>query len=68
MAVANIKREVSLGDCDVMKWWTLMATDVVAQVAFGEESYLLEIGEVSNLLNILYNSQEAELLCLFSLN
>lgn len=47
LAVANIKREAELGECDVMKWWTLMATDVVAQVAFGEDSRLLEAGQVS---------------------
>ncbi|KIX09299.1 uncharacterized protein Z518_00378 [Rhinocladiella mackenziei CBS 650.93] len=28
--------------CDVMKWWTLMATDVIAKVAFRDESRLLE--------------------------
>ncbi|KAK5699217.1 hypothetical protein LTR17_023424 [Elasticomyces elasticus] len=50
LAVENIKREASLGDCDMMKWWTLMATDVIAQVAFGEESRLLETGEASILL------------------
>lgn len=68
LAVANIKREASLGNCDVMKWWTLMATDVVAQVAFGEESHLLESGEASTLLNILYGLQDGEPICLFSLN
>lgn len=55
LAVANIKREASLGDCDLMKWWTLMATDVVAQVAFGEESLLLEAGEVSHFLDGLWS-------------
>ncbi len=47
LAVAKIKREASLGECDVMKWWTLMATDVIAQVAFGEKFHLLEAGEAS---------------------
>ncbi|KAK5675886.1 hypothetical protein LTS10_011618 [Elasticomyces elasticus] len=53
LAVENIKREASLGDCDMMKWWSLMATDVIAQVAFGEESRLLETGEASKLLQSL---------------
>lgn len=47
LAVAKIKEEASRGPCDMMKWWTLMTTDVVARVAFGEESRLLETGEVS---------------------
>lgn len=47
LAVSQIKAEAGRGVCDVMKWWTLMATDVVAQFAFGEDSHLLESGEVS---------------------
>ncbi|KAK5707397.1 hypothetical protein LTR17_020740 [Elasticomyces elasticus] len=31
LAVENIRREAGLDDCDMMKWWTLMATDVIAQ-------------------------------------
>lgn len=49
LAVSHIKGEVSQGNCDMMKWWTLMTTDVIAQVAFGEESRLLEAGQVSYL-------------------
>ncbi|ORY08809.1 cytochrome P450 [Clohesyomyces aquaticus] len=29
---------------DVMKWWALMATDVIARLAFGESFHMLEIG------------------------
>ncbi len=47
LAVSKMKEETSRGDCDVMKWWTLMATDVISQVAFGDESRLLEAGQVS---------------------
>jgi cytochrome P450 len=46
LAVSRMQEEASRGDCDVMKWWTLMATDVIAQVAFGDESKLLEAGKV----------------------
>jgi cytochrome P450 len=47
LAVSKMKAEADRGgDCDVMKWWTLMATDVISQVAFGEESRLLEAGQV----------------------
>lgn len=47
LAISKIKEEVTQGDCDVMKWWTLMTTDVVAQVAFGDKSCLLESGQVN---------------------
>jgi cytochrome P450 len=46
LAVSRMKEEVSQGDCDVMKWWTLMTTDVIARVAFGDDSCLLEAGQV----------------------
>lgn len=48
LAVGKIKQEASQGDCDMMKWWTLMTTDVISQVAFGEDSRLLESGRVSD--------------------
>lgn len=47
LAVSKIKEEAGRGPCDAMKWWTLMTTDVIAQVAFGEDSGLLEAGQVS---------------------
>lgn len=46
LAVSKMKEEASKGPCDVMKWWTFMTTDVIARVAFGEESCLLEAGQV----------------------
>lgn len=48
LAVSKMKEEASRGPCDIMKWWTLMTTDVIARVAFGDESSLLEAGQVSN--------------------
>ena len=35
---------------DVMKWWTLMATDVITQLSFGESFEMLEQGKVRNLI------------------
>lgn len=49
LAVAKIKEEASHGVCDVMKWWTLMTSDVIMEVAFGEKAGLIEAGEVSPL-------------------
>ena len=47
LAVTKINEEASRGTCDVMKWWTLMTSDVIMEVAFGEKAGLLETGEVS---------------------
>jgi len=32
---------------DVLKWWTFMATDVIAHVSFGESFHMIETGKVS---------------------
>ncbi|KAJ0418319.1 sterigmatocystin biosynthesis P450 monooxygenase [Aspergillus carlsbadensis] len=45
LAVQQIKKEAASGDSDILKWWTLMATDVTAQVAFGKASKMLESGK-----------------------
>ncbi|KPI35283.1 putative sterigmatocystin biosynthesis monooxygenase STCB [Cyphellophora attinorum] len=46
LAVSRIKEEAATGnDCDILKWWTLMALDVTAQVAFGKRSTMLEAGK-----------------------
>ena len=47
LAVTKINEEASRGNCDIMKWWTLMTSDVIMEVAFGEKAGLLEAGEVS---------------------
>ena len=31
---------------DILKWWTLMATDVITQLSFGESFEMLEQGKV----------------------
>lgn len=46
-AVERIKTDALNGKADVLKWWTLMTTDVVAQLSFGESFNMLELGEVS---------------------
>jgi hypothetical protein len=37
---------------DVLKWWTLMATDVITHLSFGESFGMLEQGKVSPLYQI----------------
>ncbi|KAL3594392.1 hypothetical protein FPOAC2_08705 [Fusarium poae] len=45
LAVQKIKND-ALGDgADVFKWWTLMATDVIAHLSFGESFHMLEQGK-----------------------
>jgi cytochrome P450 len=47
LAMSKISADVSKGNCDVMKWWTLMTSDVISHVAVGDVPCLLEAGEVS---------------------
>ncbi|KAK4095852.1 cytochrome P450 [Parathielavia hyrcaniae] len=44
-AISKIKQEASVGDADVLRWWTLMATDVVTHLCFGESFRMLELGK-----------------------
>lgn len=46
-AVNNIKRDTQGAGADVFKWWTLMATDVIAHLSFGESFRMLELGKVT---------------------
>lgn len=47
LAVQKIKEDAQNGGADVFKWWTLMATDVIAELSFGESFRMLELGKVS---------------------
>lgn len=46
LAVSRIKEDAIAGEADIMKWWTLMATDVIAHLAFGESFDMLKLGKV----------------------
>ena len=46
ITASKIKAEALNGDADVMKWWTLMTTDVVATLSFGDDFKALATGEV----------------------
>lgn len=49
MAVNKIREEYERdGSADVLKWWTLMTTDVIAHLSFGESFGGLELGKVSS--------------------
>lgn len=48
LAVNRILGEAGAeGEADILKWWTLMATDVIAHLSFGESFRMLELGRVS---------------------
>ncbi|KAI0121149.1 cytochrome P450, partial [Xylariales sp. AK1849] len=45
LAVSKIKADAEGGVADVMKWWTLMATDVIAHLSFGESFDMVGLGQ-----------------------
>jgi cytochrome P450 len=49
LAVQKIREEASgaRDGADILKWWTLMATDVIAHISFGESFHMIETGKVS---------------------
>ncbi|KAJ0319110.1 hypothetical protein COL5a_010324 [Colletotrichum fioriniae] len=53
VAVGKIHAEAERGGCsDVLKWFTMMATDVVAHLCFGESFNMLELGEMLELISV----------------
>lgn len=48
LTVQKIKDDASSAEkgADVLKWWTLMATDVIAHLSFGESFNMVELGKV----------------------
>jgi ATP-dependent Zn protease len=49
LAVLIIKQEAESGAADILKWWTFMANDIIAEMAFGESFGALEYGQVRHL-------------------
>ena len=46
-AIDRVSQEGEGGDVDILKWWTLLFTDVITMLVFGEADGLLQIGRVS---------------------
>lgn len=46
-AVSRIRQDALGGEADVLRWWTLMATDLITHLCFGESFRMLEQGKVS---------------------
>ncbi|KAL4814464.1 cytochrome P450 [Aspergillus spinulosporus] len=55
LAVDRIKGELEAdgGRCDVLKWWTFLATDVVGHLMFGEDFDMLNIGVKNEYIQVL---------------
>jgi cytochrome P450 len=70
LAVARIKADALTSEADILKWWTLLATDVIAHLAFGESFDMLELGKVSTCaftMSLLYNRAHRDKAVLSSL-
>lgn len=56
-AVTAMSNELHLrGTADVMKWWTLMASDISSQLMFGDSFHTLEQGEANEYIRTLQNT------------
>ena len=54
LAVARMQEDARLnGTTDVLKWWTLMATDISSHLMFGDSFHTLEKGEVNDYIRYL---------------
>ncbi|CAK7224183.1 hypothetical protein SEUCBS140593_005484 [Sporothrix eucalyptigena] len=53
LAVSRIKEEAMQGEADMLKWWTLMATDIMAHLSFGESFHMLELGEKTQYIRVI---------------
>ncbi len=46
MAVSRMRQDAVAGEADVFRWWTLMATDLITHLCFGESFRMVEQGKV----------------------
>ncbi|KAK0375660.1 cytochrome P450 [Colletotrichum limetticola] len=53
LAVDRIRADALKGKADILKWWMLMTTDVIAHLSFGESFKTLELGEKSSYIHAL---------------
>ncbi|KAL5051310.1 hypothetical protein BDW71DRAFT_193723 [Aspergillus fruticulosus] len=60
LAVDRIKGELDAegGRCDLLKWWTFLATDVAGHLMFGEDFGMLEIGVKNEYIHVLENTMK----------
>ncbi|KAF6811305.1 cytochrome p450 monooxygenase [Colletotrichum plurivorum] len=53
LAIDRIRSEAVRSSADVHEWWSLMATDVIGQLSFGESFEMLENGKKNNYVQAL---------------
>ncbi|KAL4863803.1 hypothetical protein BDV12DRAFT_206172 [Aspergillus spectabilis] len=59
VAVGKMKGEMEGGGkCDVLKWWTFLATDVAGHLMFGEDFGMLDIGEKNEYIHVLESTMK----------
>ncbi|KAL4899588.1 hypothetical protein BDW74DRAFT_188978 [Aspergillus multicolor] len=60
LAVSRMKGELNGADrtCDVLKWWTFLATDVAGHLMFGEDFGMLEVGVKNEYIHILESTMK----------
>lgn len=46
MTISKVQEELKTGQTDMMKWWTLMTSDVLSEVAFGKPFDNVKLGKV----------------------
>ncbi|KAL4963656.1 cytochrome P450 [Aspergillus stella-maris] len=52
------QRESDEGRCDVLKWWTFLATDVAGHLMFGEDFGMVELGVKNEYINVLESTMK----------
>ena len=52
-AIAKVRRDVTVSEADVLKWFTFMATDVIGQLSFGRSFEMLQHEEVSSIVMVI---------------
>ncbi|KAF4337593.1 cytochrome p450 3a17 [Fusarium beomiforme] len=56
LAVSKIRDDAKAAGADIFKWWTLMATDVIAHLSFGESFRMLELGKQTPYIDAIQSS------------
>ncbi|KAL4880289.1 cytochrome P450 [Aspergillus karnatakaensis] len=60
VAVQKMKGEMDRreGRCDVLKWWTFLATDVAGHLMFGEDFGMVELGVKNEYIHVLESTMK----------
>ncbi|KAL5340232.1 cytochrome P450 [Aspergillus crustosus] len=59
IAVLKMRNEMEDGGkCDVLKWWTFLATDVSGQLMFGEDFGMVHLGQKNEYIHILESTMK----------